>query len=130
MSALRPIHLIRYGVPGAILLAGVIVMLAGSGSIASAAGMVLIGVALMVYLVNVLTRLAITSQNDRDREQEARDQFARSGRWDAPANAVQQAPAVKPAPAVERARSVERQLRRRPPGRPKRPPGCRQRSEH
>jgi len=118
----KPIYLIRYGLPGAILLAGVIVILVGTGAIATAAGIVLIGVAFMVYLVNVLARLAIASQEDRDREQRARDQFAASRRRDIPASSVEH----RDAPPG----SVERQFRRRPPGRSQRPGGGRQRSQH
>jgi len=122
MPTLRPIHLVRYGLPGAILLAGLILILGGSGEIASAAGEVLIGVSVMVLLVNVLARLAIASQRDRDREQRARDRFGRNGQWEAPSSRSPH----REAPAD----SVERQPRRRSPGRPKRPPSARQRSEH
>ena len=73
---MKPIHLIRYGLPAAIALAGVIVLIAGSGHpIPTAAGVTLIGVALLVVLVNVLARLTISSQDDRDREQQARERF-------------------------------------------------------
>ena len=112
MPGFRPIHLIRYGVPVAILLAGVLLMVVGAGAIANAAGIVLVGVAFMVYLVNVLARLAIASQRDRELEQEARERFARSRRPEQPAS------------------SVERQPRRRLAGRAERPLGARQRSEH
>ncbi|MCL2420164.1 MAG: hypothetical protein FWD04_12805 [Conexibacteraceae bacterium] len=99
-----------------------IVIVAGSGPVASAAGMVLVGVALMVYLVNVLARLAIASQRDREREQRARDRFTRTGDWEVPAAHGRH----REAPAG----SVERQARRGPLGRSKRPPSARQRSEH
>lgn len=138
MPALRPIHLVRYGLPGAILLAGLILIFAGSGSIASAAGEVLIGVSLMVYLVNVLARLAVASQGDREREQRARDQLTRSGGRETPP--ARSGGPETPARSGERearsgdreapASSVERHARRRLPGRPKRPRGARQRSEH
>jgi hypothetical protein len=89
VTGFRPIHLVRYGLPGAILLAGVLVIVVGSGAIAAAAGIVLIGISFLVYLVDVLARLAIASQLDRDREQRARERFARTGRWDAPAKSVE-----------------------------------------
>jgi len=78
---LKPVYLIRYGLPGLILLAGVIVIAVGSGSIATAAGIVLIGVSALVFAVNVLARLAISSQDDREREQQARDEFSWTGHW-------------------------------------------------
>jgi hypothetical protein len=132
VSRFRPIHLIRYGLPAAILLAGVIVILAGTGGVASAAGSFLIGVAVMVYLVNVLARLAIASQRDRDTEQQARDEFARSGRWEVPparGGHGQGRPAGIGDPNVT-ASSVHRQPLRRPLGRSQRPRGSRHRSEH
>lgn len=114
MRSFQPIHLIRYGVPGAILLAGVLLIVVGSGPIAAAAGIVLIGSSFLVYLVDVLARLAIASQLDRDQEQRARDRFARTGRWDAPTPA----------------RSVECEPRGSAPGRSERPRRARQRSQH
>jgi hypothetical protein len=78
---MKPVYLIRYGLPGLILLAGVIVIAVGSGNIATAAGIVLIGVSALVFAVNVLARLAISSQDDREREQQARDEFSWTGRW-------------------------------------------------
>ena len=78
---MKPIHLVRYGLPIAIAIAGIVLMIVGSGSIALAAGFVLIGDAAAVFTVNVLARLTISSQDDRDREQQAREIFARTGRW-------------------------------------------------
>ena len=112
VTGLSPIHLVRYGLPGAILLAGVLVIVVGSDAIATAAGVVLIGVSFMVYLVDVLARLAITSQDDRDREQRARARFARTGRWDEPPKSVECKPGGRPA------------------GRSERPRRARQRSQH
>jgi hypothetical protein len=78
---MRPVYLIRYGLPGLILLAGIVVIAVGTGDIAAAAGIVLIGVSALVFAVNVLARLAISSRNDREREQEARDEFSWTGQW-------------------------------------------------
>jgi hypothetical protein len=78
----RPIYLVRYGLPAAIALAGVVVLIIGAGQgISAAAGITLIGVAFLVGLVNLLARLAISSQDDREREERARDRFSREGRW-------------------------------------------------
>ena len=72
------IYLVRYGLPGAIALAGVIVIIAGAGSSTSGLGVVLIGVAGLVLLVDVFARLTISSQDDREREQQERDNPHRS----------------------------------------------------
>jgi hypothetical protein len=45
------------------------------------AGLVLVGVALLVALTNALMRLAIRSQSDREREAWARRYFDRHGHW-------------------------------------------------
>lgn len=82
---MKPVHLIRYGLPAAVWAAGVVVLVAGRGVIAMAAGIVLIGNAFMIFIVNLLARLTISSQDDRDREQRARETFRRTGHWPTPA---------------------------------------------
>jgi hypothetical protein len=77
----KAIHLVRYGLPAAILIAGVAVLAAGSGTAATGAGVVLVGVAAIVFMVNVLARLTISSQRDRAQERRALDRFTREGRW-------------------------------------------------
>jgi hypothetical protein len=63
-------------------LAGIVVLAIGGGrGISAAAGITLVGVAFLVLLVNLLARLAISSQGDRDREERARERFSREGRW-------------------------------------------------
>jgi hypothetical protein len=77
----KAIHLVRYGVPAGIALAGVITIVAGSSSVATAAGIALIGAAVLVYEIGILARLSVSSQHERDREQFAREEFSRTGRW-------------------------------------------------
>lgn len=78
---MKPIYLLRYGLPIATAVAGIVIIVVGSGEIATTAGVVVIGVAFMVFIANVLARLTISSQDDRDREQEARETFIREGHW-------------------------------------------------
>jgi hypothetical protein len=47
----------------------------------AAAGVCLILVALTVWLINLLYRLSVSSNRDRDREEEAREYFDRYGHW-------------------------------------------------
>jgi hypothetical protein len=63
--------LVRIGLPLAIAVAGVILIVIG-GDAAVGAGIVLLGVAFLVVLANLLIRLAIQSQDDREREEERR----------------------------------------------------------
>jgi hypothetical protein len=64
--------LLRIGLPLAIALAGVILLVIG-GDAEVGAGIVLLGVAALVVLANLFIRLAFQSQEDRDREAERRD---------------------------------------------------------
>ena len=74
-------NLVRIGLPAAIAVAGVALMVLGEDESLLGAGIVLVGVALLVALTNVLIRLAIRSQADREREAWARRYFDRHGRW-------------------------------------------------
>ena len=45
------------------------------------AGMVLIATALMVWMLNWMFRMSVESNRDREREEQAREEFLRTGRW-------------------------------------------------
>jgi uncharacterized membrane protein YhaH (DUF805 family) len=62
---------VRYGLPAAIAVAGV-VLIATGGDAAVGAGIVLVGVAALVLLANLYIRLSMQSQRDRDREEARR----------------------------------------------------------
>jgi hypothetical protein len=70
---------VRYGLPLAIAIAGIVCLLAGGN--AAGAGVVLLGSAAMVLLINVLFRLSLVSNREREQEELAREQFEREGRW-------------------------------------------------
>lgn len=70
---------VRYGLPLAIAVAGIVCLVIG-GDLAGT-GVVLIGSAAMVLLLNVLFRLSLTSNRERDEEERARELFEREGRW-------------------------------------------------
>jgi hypothetical protein len=72
---------VRYGLPGAIALAGLVLAIAGTSDAAVGAGVTLIGVALLVVVLNLLMRLGIASARDREREDDARRYFDRHGHW-------------------------------------------------
>ena len=50
-------------------------------SIESGAGVVLLGVALMVWMINWMFRMSVSSNRDREQEEAARDYFDLHGRW-------------------------------------------------
>ncbi|HEY7076495.1 MAG TPA: hypothetical protein VH418_14050 [Solirubrobacteraceae bacterium] len=71
---------VRVGLPVAIAIAGLVLVIAG-GDVERGAGIVLLGVAALVVLANLLMRLGIASERDREREEARRREFSRRGRW-------------------------------------------------
>jgi drug/metabolite transporter (DMT)-like permease len=72
----------RIWLPVGIAVIGVVLIVLGRGHTAAAgAGVVLLGVALMVWMLNWMFRMSVQSNSDRDREEEAREHFDRTGRW-------------------------------------------------
>ena len=72
---------VRYLLPGAIVLTGLVLTIAGGSDTVVGAGVALVGVGMLVALLNVLMRLGIASSRDREREEQARRFFDRHGRW-------------------------------------------------
>jgi protein-S-isoprenylcysteine O-methyltransferase Ste14 len=84
------LKLTRVWLPLAIAAAGVVLLVIGHGSysqlvnthsVESAAGVGLLIVALIVWMVNWLFRLSLRSNEDREEEERAREYFDRTGRW-------------------------------------------------
>jgi hypothetical protein len=65
------LKLVRYVLPAAIFVAGVVLVIIG-GDAPLGAGIVLIGVAGLVVLANVMMQLSLQSERDRAREEERR----------------------------------------------------------
>ena len=72
------LHAIRYGIPLVLLVAGVVVG-AVADSVAAAALFFSAGSA--VLLLNVLYRIGVEGDKERDREESARAYFDEHGRW-------------------------------------------------
>jgi hypothetical protein len=72
----------RLWLPGAIALVGLGLVIAAKakGGLA-ATGVVLLGSAVIVWMINWLFRMSIQSNRDRDREEDARRYFDEHGRW-------------------------------------------------
>ena len=76
------LNLTRLWLPLAIAAGGVVAIVIGRGHTGTAAaGVGLLLVALIVWMVNWMYRLSVESNRDRDREEEAREYFDRHGRW-------------------------------------------------
>ena len=80
----------RYGLPLLLAALGVVLIIIGHGeytklanrrSLESAAGVVLLLVALSVWLINWMIRMSVDSNSDRDKEEAAREEYTRTGRW-------------------------------------------------
>jgi hypothetical protein len=72
--------LVRFALPASTAVVGIVLIVVG-GDAAKGAGVVLIGVAGLIVLANVLIRLGVQSERDREREEARREFFAEHGRW-------------------------------------------------
>ncbi len=74
--------LTRVWLPVLIALAGVVAIVLGHGhTILASAGVVLLGTAVMVWMINWMFRLSLESNREREHEEEAREYFDRHGHW-------------------------------------------------
>lgn len=80
----------RVWLPLLIAALGVVLLVLGHGSysrlvstrsLESAAGVALLIVAVIVWMINWLYRLGLSSNDDREEEERAREHFDRTGRW-------------------------------------------------
>jgi protein-S-isoprenylcysteine O-methyltransferase Ste14 len=80
----------RIWLPLAIAVVGVVLIVLGHASVSTSAGshpleagagVALLIVALIVWMVNWMFRMSVESNNDREREEMAREYFDRHGRW-------------------------------------------------
>jgi protein-S-isoprenylcysteine O-methyltransferase Ste14 len=80
----------RFWLPGAIAVFGVVLIVLGHAaysystsahSLESATGVALLIVAVIVWMINWMYRLSISSNIEREEEEQAREHFDRTGRW-------------------------------------------------
>ncbi|HET8822607.1 MAG TPA: hypothetical protein VFM57_13750 [Thermoleophilaceae bacterium] len=72
------LHAIRYGIPLVLFIAGVVV---GAVTDSLAAAALFFSAATAVLLLNVLHRMGVEGDRDRDKEDRARAYFDEHGRW-------------------------------------------------
>jgi protein-S-isoprenylcysteine O-methyltransferase Ste14 len=84
------LKLTRVWLPVAIAVAGVVLLVIGHGSysdlanthsLESGAGVGLLVVAVIVWMMNWLFRLSVRSNEEREEEERAREYFDRTGHW-------------------------------------------------
>ena len=110
---------VRIWLPAVVTLAGVAVMVIGGfDDIALEGGAGIIGAGLAIWLMNVLFRVGLDNDRDRDREDAARDFFDAHGHWpdEPPPPPRPQAPPPPVPPVPRRATRDRSQL---PPRRPR-----------
>ena len=82
-KSLRPrgwLDVVRYVIPAAVVLGGVVVMAFGDESqLEGGAGIVSAGLA--IFFLNWLFRTGVSGDREREAEEAARDYFERHGRW-------------------------------------------------
>lgn len=71
----------RYGIPGVVVLAGLGLMIFGDSDVELQGGAGIVGAGLAILLMNVLFRVGLYNDRDRDQEEEARVFFEQHGRW-------------------------------------------------
>jgi prepilin signal peptidase PulO-like enzyme (type II secretory pathway) len=72
----------RLWLPLVIAVAGAVAIVLGHGRTSLAgAGVGLLVIAVIVWMINWMIRLSVESNDDRDREEAAREYFDRHGHW-------------------------------------------------
>ncbi|UGS36353.1 hypothetical protein [Capillimicrobium parvum] len=75
---MKPVYLVRWGLPLALVAAGVIVLVETD---IEGVGEALIAAAICTVIANLIFRLGFGDQHDRDREEAAREFFDAHGHW-------------------------------------------------
>jgi hypothetical protein len=76
-----PLNVMRYGLPAALLAAAVFLLVADTHWTRIDGFAMLVGSALSLVVLDVLYRLSVSSEVDRDEEAEARAYFSAHGYW-------------------------------------------------
>jgi hypothetical protein len=72
---------LRYGLPAALAIAGFAFLIIRRDTTGFEMWSMLVGAAISVLLFNVLFRMGASGDRDRQSEHEAREYFAKHGRW-------------------------------------------------
>jgi len=83
---------IRFGIPAVLFIAGAFVT-GTAGGVGLAAGALFFSAASAILLLNVLYRIGVEGDKERDTEESAREFFDKHGRWpDEPESAARRRP--------------------------------------
>ncbi len=73
--------ILRYAIPGAVCLAGLLMLVVLPAPTSVAAAGALVGAGLSIALINWMFRMGAEGDKERAREEAARDYFTEHGRW-------------------------------------------------
>jgi hypothetical protein len=111
-------RIVRVWLPVAIIVAGVIAIVATGGSEAGwEGGVAIMAAGMSVWLLNVIFRVGVAGERDRDAEDEARTYYDEHGYW------PDEAPAPPPGEAPPAAAEPRRTDPHRPPPHDRHPTG-------
>ncbi|HWF74806.1 MAG TPA: hypothetical protein VG186_15755 [Solirubrobacteraceae bacterium] len=77
----RWLIVVRYGIPAAMIIGGVLLAVLGSGDQGIEGFAMAVGGGLAVLLLNTLYRIGVQGESERAQEDAARDYYAEHGRW-------------------------------------------------
>jgi hypothetical protein len=77
----RVLIAIRYVLPGIVVLAGLLAAVVLGSADAAPGGAAVIGAGLSIALLNLLYRVGVGGEAERDAEEAARDYYTAHGRW-------------------------------------------------
>jgi hypothetical protein len=116
-------RIVRVWLPVAIIVAGVIAIVATGGSEAGwEGGVAIMAAGMSVWLLNVIFRVGVQGERDRDAEDEARTYYDEHGHWPDEAPAPAAASPEPPRDDPHRAPAHPRHPTGRPGGSARRPP--------
>jgi hypothetical protein len=72
---------VRYGIAGSVILAGLVVLVAVGGDLGAYGFASAMGAGLSVMLLNLLSRMSVSGDRDREREEQARTYYGEHGVW-------------------------------------------------
>jgi hypothetical protein len=102
---------VRYGIPLALIVTGIVLLFAADSTVAPEAWAGFTGAGIAVFLLNLLFRIGVQGEQERDREDDARTYFDRHGRW------PDDAPPERPPPPPHRTSPQGQRPAARPPRR-------------
>lgn len=75
------LNVVRYGIPLVLVVAGIVFAVVDHDGTGAETWAMFTGAGVSVLLLNVLYRMGVEGDRDRDREQRAREHFDEHGHW-------------------------------------------------